>query len=260
MKNKSLGLLGSSLIASGIVVGGSIFSPAQAFNFGSFTPTNAPVGNPDIYTSLPTVGISSADIGQSFTMNWSLPASEPNANNTQNINSTGTFKVNSLNSNNLELQVTLTNTTVATYQAALMSLGLGVAPDATATLTQLGTKFNDVDVPTQQNFPGGFKDIDVCAYSANGCAGGNINQGLQSGGNSDTFILRIASNTLNGFGQNPEVTLSSFAVKYQTQDGSYEIPGNPGGGGGGSQPVPEPTTMLGLLAVGSLGFLKKKSA
>jgi hypothetical protein len=83
---------------------------------------------------------------------------------------------------------------------------------------------------------------------------------LQSGGNSDTFILRIASNTLNGFGQNPEVTLSSFAVKYQTQDGSYEIPGNPGGGGGGSQPVPEPTTMLGLLAVGSLGFLKKKSA
>ncbi|MGL5873141.1 MAG: cistern family PEP-CTERM protein [Xenococcaceae cyanobacterium] len=254
MSNKFSNLVNYSLIAGAITIGSSAFNSVSAFTF-SNVPTQNSVGNPEIYNTIPTVGINNSDIGQSFTLNWLLPANT--FTNTQNISSTGTFKVNNLSSSNLELQVQLTNTTVSSYQAALMSLGLGVDPNGTATIAQAGTKFDGVSAGSgpNQTFPGGFKNIDVCAFAANGCAGGNINQGLQSGGNSDTFTLNIAGS----FGTTPQVTLNSFAVKYQTEDGSYEIPGTIHQGGSTAVPEPSAASAFGVLALASLGLLKKKA-
>ncbi|NJN85040.1 MAG: cistern family PEP-CTERM protein [Leptolyngbyaceae cyanobacterium SL_7_1] len=98
--------------------------------------------------------------------------------------------------------------------------------------------------------------MDVCIFAANNCSGGRIKQGLQSGGNSDTFTLNLAGN----FGSTPSVKLDSFAMKFQTQQGSYEIPGSirieeeP-------EPIPEPTALLGLMAIaGAFKLLRQNQA
>jgi PEP-CTERM motif len=89
---------------------------------------------------------------------------------------------------------------------------------------------------------GGFKQIDVCVFAANNCSGGTINDGIQSRGHLDTFTVDIKG----VFGATPKVTLSTFAVKFQTQTGSFEFPGGSttGGGGGGGPSVPEPGSLV----------------
>jgi hypothetical protein len=59
--------------------------------------------------------------------------------------------------------------------------------NATATLSSAGSVFDWVGSGSgpQQNFPGGFGGIDVCLF-ADGCSGGNVNNGLQAGA-SDSF-------------------------------------------------------------------------
>lgn len=159
--------------------------------------------------------------------------------------------IQNLTSNLLELAITLTNTTIASYQSSIVSFGFGVSPDATSvTLVQKGVEtqvFNQASIQNgQQQFTGGFKKIDICIYAANGCSGGDVKQGLQSG-QFDTFVLKIAGN----FGSNPSsVTLSDFPLKFQTAAGSFEPAG-----------VPEPLTVAGSgLALGFGALLKKQAA
>jgi hypothetical protein len=249
----------AALAATGVAIAASSFAPANAFTFGT-APRDPAVGNPNIYSSVTTVGITTSDIGDSFTIDWLLPKADSGI--SQDLSATAVFTVSSFTSSFLDLTVNLTNTTVATFQAAILAMGLGVTPDATVSLLTPGAVFDSVGPGQggQQQFPGGFKNIDLCAYAANNCSGGNINQGLQSGGNSDTFTVRLAGS----FGATPSVTLSDFAIKFQTEQGSFEFPGTPDGGTDPDpdpQPVPEPATAaaLGVLALGAFGALKKKN-
>ncbi|HZO90707.1 MAG TPA: cistern family PEP-CTERM protein [Chthonomonadaceae bacterium] len=192
---------------------------AEAINIGSLS-VSTPLGNPAIYQTLPTVTLNSGDVGQSFMANWLLPTTASGI--STDLKATGTFTVTSFNSSDLRLNVTLTNTTSAAFQAALMSLGINATPNAVVSIAVPGAIFDGASTGNgpNQTFPGGFKNIDVGAYAANNLNGGNINQGLQSGGQTDTFTLDLAGN----FGLTPLVTLDTFAVKYQTQAGSFELP------------------------------------
>lgn len=241
-----------SLISSGGLLVSPVMPAAQAFTFGS-TQLTSPVGNPGIHTTIPTVNITSTDINNSFKVDWLLSKSDSGI--SENLTASGVFTVNRLTSNLLTLSVMLTNTTVASFQAAILATGLGVESNAVASFATTGTTFKSVSPGQggQQQFPGGFKNIDVCIFAANNCSGGKIKQGLQSGGNSDVFMLNLAGN----FGATPSVKLDSFAMKFQTQQGSYEIPGKIHIEEPEPEPIPEPTTVLGLVAIGG-ALLRQK--
>lgn len=234
-----------------------VIAPAQAFTFGSRTPSTGTVGNVGNYTSIGTVGITADDIGKSFQVNWSLPESGTR----QAMGATGLFTVNNFTTNALSLTVKLTNTTASSFQAALMSMGLGVSTSkAKAAYTGTGSKFDSMTSGAEQNFPGGFKNIDVCIFAANKCSGGNINEGIQSGGESDTFTFDI----FGPFGTKPSVTLDSFAAKFQTQVGSFEFPGVEIKDVPPPPPpprvVPEPGTVAGLGAIAGLVAIRRRKS
>jgi hypothetical protein len=224
---------------------------ASAFTFGSFTPDNAPVGNPPIFASLPTVGITAGDVTHSFTVNWLLPG---NLGPGTNLSASATFEVLAFSSDALDLEISIENTTTASFQAAILALGFSTDPDTTGSYLVTGTVFEGIEPGNgpNQTFPGGFKFIDACLFAANNCSGGNVNNGLQSGNSSDTFQIRLSGT----FGAAPAVELDSFPIKFQTQAGSFEFPGNPFPGNPNGVPpaqVPGPAT-LALLGAGFLGL------
>jgi hypothetical protein len=211
----------SAIASMGVAI--AIHAPAQAFTFGSSAlPTGTTVGNPGTATSIPTVGITGSDIGQSFQVDWLLGKGTTGTTGlTSDLKASALFTVNSLTQSALSLTIKLTNATDRSFQSALMAMGLGVTGNATGSLTSKGDLFANAGTPTNGNFTGGFKNIDVCVFAANNCSGGSINNGLGSKTNdwTDTFTLSIAGS----FGLTPSVTLDSFASKFQTQAGSYEF-------------------------------------
>ncbi len=183
--------------------------------------------------------LTSADVGHSFTVDWNYASNTSSGGSlTAPLTAFGTFTVDSLSSSSLVLSATIDNTTALTSgltQSYLMSVGISSNPTGTASITTGGSVFNEAGPGsgTNETFPGGFKDINACIFnSGGGCAGQNINDGLGAG-SFDSFVL-----ALNGsFGSSP-ITLSDFAVKFQTNEGSYEF------GGGSLSETPEPGTLL----------------
>jgi len=179
--------------------------------------------------------LTSADVGSSFTVDWNYASNTSSGGSlTAPLTALGTFTVDSLSSTSLVLSATIDNTTSLTTkltQAYLMSLGISSNLTATPSLTSSGSTFTHVDSPG--NFPGGFKNINACVYSANNCSGGKIQEGLAAG-SSDSFVLALDGT----FGSSPSITLSDFAVKFQTNEGSYEF------GGSSLSETPEPGTLL----------------
>ncbi|MGA9378638.1 MAG: cistern family PEP-CTERM protein, partial [Phormidium sp.] len=146
--------------------------------------------------------------------------------------------VDSLTSNLLKMSVTLSNTTQG-YTSSILGFGFGVSPDATSVRVNGSTIFDTAIIQKgQQQFTGGFKQIDVCIYAV-GCNGGDVKEGLQSG-QSTTFTLEISGNFWDSALGKNSVTLSDFPIKFQTGSGSFEPAG-----------VPEPITVFGSgLALG----------
>ena len=189
--------------------------------------------------------LTSADVGTSFTVDWYLPPGtyEENNNGTNTLTSPlsalGTFTVDSLSSRSLVLSATIDNTTVLTSgltQSYLMSVGISSNPTGNASIKKGGSIFNAVGPGHGKNetFPGGFKNINACIFdSGGGCAGQDINDGLGAG-SSDSFVLALGGT----FGSSPSITLSDFAVKFQTNINSYEF------GGESLSETPEPGTLL----------------
>lgn len=244
MKHSLVGMV----LAGGLLIAGA----AQAFTLGSST-------NGDPAVTVATVGIGTADIGSTFSIDWSKAITGAT------LAGEADFKVVSFSATEIVLDVSISNTTVTSFQSSILALGLGVSPNATgASYVTAGGTFEGIQTETNtnnQNFPGGFKLIDTCVFAANNCNGGNINNGLLSGA-SDAFRIAITGS----FGSNPTaVTLSDFAIKYQTSAGSFEFAGNaciqdcgdtpPGGG-----KIPEPgiVALLGLAALAGTTASKKQ--
>jgi len=207
-----------------------------------------PLGQP-----LRDIGLDSrSDIGRTLDPTTFSLAAAPSRNK-QDILATSIIKVLSFTTSQLSLRFDVSNGTNSNYQAALMSLWFRVAngTDPSKSLSTTARLWKNVDGDSITIFDttatgringvtGGFKDINMCVFSANGCSGGDIKEGLQSG-QRDSFNLDLFGN-FAVTGQNyAKITLSDMGGKFQTQDGSYELAG-----------VPEPLTILGSAA--ALGF------
>ena len=208
---------GSLLAAALVLLSGVLFVPEARAGF--------------------SVDVTQADVNRSFQIDWNYASNTASSGSlTAPLSSVGIFTIDSFSSSDLVISATIDNTTKLTSgltQAYLMSIGIATNPAVTATLTTPGTTFTQVD--SEKNFPGGFPNVDVCLYSANNCSGGNIYDGLAAG-STDSFTLALAGD----FGSSPSVTLSDFAVKFQTNEGSFEF----GDGGSFLPETPEPPTAL----------------
>ncbi|WP_096527417.1 cistern family PEP-CTERM protein [Candidatus Nitrosoglobus terrae] len=219
---------------------------------------------PSIISNGSEVQISPQNVGGQFNIDW---AGETKSSDILSI--TSNWKVESFSGpsngeEDLELEGSIDNTTKTTSsltQAAIMSFGFATDPSVTKESISGGTVFNNVSAGNgpNQTVPGGFKDIDVCIY-ADGCSGGKIQTGLQAG-ESDSFTLNLQGD----FGDS--VTLSTFPVKFQTNEGSFEFGGTPSLPGSSTPPVvpvtpvPEPNMLLlfstGLLSLGLISYRRR---
>jgi hypothetical protein len=239
-----------------VSMGAALFSSALALSAQAFTIVGT--------TPNTTVGVTAADVGNTFDISWGIDinGAPPSA----DLTAVSSWTVVSFSSSQLVLEVDIANTTVlgganGLTQAAILSFGVGVAPDVTGSFQTAGAVFDSIGPGTggSQNFPGGFTGIDVCVFAA-GCAGGSINEGLQAG-DDDTMTIVLAGN----FGENPEATLSFFPIKFQTNLGSFETGGVPGRvPPPGIPPIPVPAAfpllVTGLLALGAMARRRRGQA
>lgn len=205
------------LAIAGLTALAVVPTPAQAFDFEPQSGETA--GNP-AGQQLYQVAVTADDVGESFPVSWTLPARA----DIPELTATAMFEVVELTANRLVLDVRISNQTAESFQAAITSFGFGITPTATDVALSVidgnTATFETVVInQNQQNFPGGFKDINVCIFAANNCSGGAVMQGLQSGSSEDAFRLEIAGD----FGATPSVSLAAFPIKFQTEVGSFEL-------------------------------------
>ncbi len=213
-------------------------------------------GDPSGY--LYNVTLDSNDISRTLDpVKWDVPAGITNASGQTTpiaLSATSQIIVKEFTSTYLKLGITLTNTTKldpnnSNSKASILSFGFGIDPNVSSVQLSQDNNviFNQATVQSgAQNFPGGFKNIDICIFSANNCSGGNVNQGLQAG-QSDVFDLIVTGNFWNASKGQQFVTLSDFPLKFQTNNGSFEAAG-----------VPEPMTVMGSAMALSFGAMFRK--
>lgn len=201
-----------------------------------------------------SIAITGADVGKSFAVDWSKEIG--NCRQLADLTATSTWNVLGLNANKLTLSISMTNTTATAwwglFKAAITSFGVGSSPNATGAYGANGE--GDVfdaaghGFGAQQSFPGGFKQIDACFSSGNGCHGGSFWSGLQTGV-TDTLMVVLAGNFSGGL-----VTLGLFPLKFKTTFGSYSVAGV-------VSAVPLPATLpLLAAAIGGLGLIRRRHA
>ncbi|HSK42126.1 MAG TPA: cistern family PEP-CTERM protein, partial [Arenibaculum sp.] len=124
----------------------------------------------------------------------------------------------------------------ATFQSAIRSIGFDVAPNSDVSFSGSGDVFNRI--ATNTTFPD-YKKIDICVFAGNNnCAGGPIDNGLQSG-ETDSFLLKFVGNYTNG------LVLSQLPTRWQTAEGSYNF--SPGSVVSLSEPSTITLVLTGLL-------------
>ncbi len=172
--------------------------------------------------------LTSADVNNSYSVGFSdtIPGGST-------LSALGTFALSSLTSSVTILDWTVKNTTTNASSSlnpiVLNSLGFNGFSVSGAQITTPGSYFKYAYSPGNVD---SFKSENVCLTGdSNNCSGGH--SGLTPG-MSDSFVLALDGT----FGSSPSITLSDFAVKFQTNEGSYEF------GGSSLSETPEPGTLL----------------
>jgi hypothetical protein len=190
-------------------------------------------------------------VGDTFTVSGSQVQGDGS------ISFTAVFTVLAYDASNITLGIDLSNDSVlgtTLTQAVITAFGFATDPNATgATGSTTGSNDTATDTDIFDNFDLGsipsLSSVEVCTQAdsiQNQCAGGNINNGLDSGEN-DLFLINLAG-TWGAI-----TTISDVGVKFQTNIGSFEFTGDgqggdgqggDGQGGDGQGGTPEPTTLL----------------
>ena len=158
------------------------------------------------------------------------------------LSATEAFDVLTVSSSEMDLKITLTNTTSpASVGGWVSAIGFNTNPDGTATMLTPGTYFTHL--AQNVTFPG-FSTIDVCVYDGNNCSSAS-NHSLTPGV-SDTFTIRLTGS----FGTIPSLTLDGFTIK----DAGNTITGQSYEFGPSTNPVPEPASFL-LMGSGLVGLV-----
>jgi len=189
------------------------------------------------------VRITSADVGQSFTIDYN---GFINGSATINgLTASAVYTVTGVTGTSITLSVALTNTSSSPITSSqVTSFGFNTDPNLTSA-TAGG--FFTVTV-LNSSYPSQFGALEFCAKNgqANNCSGGN--GGVTQGATGTTNVVLNFSSTANG------VTFSNFGVRYQSIVGSA-LTTSAVGRGTPTPPIPEPTSMavfgLGALIVGT---------
>ena len=171
--------------------------------------------------------LTSVDIGNTYSVDFAdnIPGGT--------LSGVGSFTVEALTSSDLTLDWTVKNATMNASSGlnpiVLNSIGFYGTNLSSASITSPGSYFK------YAYFPGNvdsFNSENVCMTGdSKNCSGGH--SGLLPG-SSDSFVLALSGT----FGNTPSITLSDFAVKFQTNEGSYEF------GGNSLSETPEPKTLV----------------
>ena len=220
------------------LVGIALASTAQAY---TIEMSGATGGNP----SSNVYQVTGLVAGDMFSVNWLLPANAQGNLLPVALSATGKFTVNQINDNSIMLGVSLKNTTnPGAYTGRLDMTALGLTT-GNNTVTSAGISDGSTFVrASTDNFPA-FSTTDACFFVGQNCAGAG-NQGLGAGG-TDAFTVAI----MGDFKEGESITLDTFATKWQTGNGSYELAGSP-------VPVPGAVWLLGSGLLGLVGFGRRK--
>ena len=200
---------------------------------------------------------STTGIGDESKISWALLGTDNSANT--DLTGEALFKLTDFNAatDTISFEVTLSNTTDPgnSVNAGLQKFGFGSSANASvASWSQLGVDSDSGKVTDVRNFgnpdneldnavaPGNMQVIEIVAATGTGAP-----ESLH-GGEDDLFELVVNVPGLDDDG----VEFSPFAVKYQTDVGSYEFPGGEDPSGAppaGEAPVPGTLALLGIGAL-----------
>lgn len=192
-----------------------------------------------------SVTITSADVGQTFTINYNGTSG---GSTIAGLTASAVFTVTAVTNNSITLSALMTNTSSSPITASRISaFGFDTNPNlqsATASGFFNTTVLNS-------SLPSGFGNIDFCVKNGqnNNCSGGG-GTGITIGANgTTTMVLTFGSSITNG------VTFSNFGVRYQSIAGAGNVTSAVGHGTPGTPPIPEPTSAavfgLGALILGA---------
>ena len=201
-----------------------------------------------------TITLDSADIGQSFTLNYD---GYSDGTTVSGLSSQTTFTLTGIQGNTYTFDYSVTNTTSSPLTSRVSSFGFNTNPDITGASSTGAFSYAQVG----SSYPNGIGAIDVCFKDAStgACSGGG--SGGLTTGQTGTGTMALTFGAIAN-----EVTLGDFYVRYQSITGAGNVTSASGngtltstGGSTGGTPVPEPG-MLGLLGGGliALGLMRRR--